>query len=311
MISSSLDTHVEALRRFSRVYTRTIGLLSEDYLESPYNLSAVRVLYELAHTQPLTASSLAHDLAMDSGYLSRILRQLVRDGLVTRTPSTTDRRQIMLQLSDDGAIVIAQLEQRSREELAQIVTALTPDERQRLSSALDSAAELLSPTEQRSNPFIIRPHRPGDLGWIIARHGALYVDEFGWDATFEAEVARIAADFIEHFDDTCEHCWIAMRDGRNIGSIALVKHPERPGVAKLRLLLVEPSARGLGLGRHLVEECIRFARQSGYHTITLWTFGELAAASRIYQTAGFQLVQEAPRHVFGRDMTEQIWELSL
>lgn len=311
MASNSLETHIETIRRFSRVYTRTIGLLDEVYLESPYNLSAVRILYELAHAPQLTASSLASDLAMDPGYLSRILRQLERDRLIVRTPSPIDRRQTIMQLSEEGQNFVASLEQRSREELAQTIETLAHDERQRLSDALATAAEILSPEGGTPAPFIIRSHRPGDLGWIVARHGALYVEEFGWDATFEAEVARIAADFIGNFDAFCERCWIAVRGGENIGSIALVKHPDRPGVAKLRLLLVEPSARGLGLGKHLVDECLRFARQSGYHTVTLWTFSELSAASHIYQSVGFQLIREEPQHVFGRDMIEQTWELRL
>ncbi|MCA9835158.1 MAG: bifunctional helix-turn-helix transcriptional regulator/GNAT family N-acetyltransferase [Thermomicrobiales bacterium] len=302
---------VDIVRRFSRTYTRTLGLLQEGYLESPYGLTEVRVLYELAHADATNAVSLASELGLDAGYLSRILGRLSRSGLITRAPSPLDRRQIILQLTEAGTDVVAGMEARSSQEISALLAGLSGNDQRRLTSALATAAEILDPQNDSTSAFVVRAHRPGDMGWIVSKHGSMYAEEFGWDATFEAVVARIVADFIDHFDSTCEHCWIAERDGQNIGSIALVKHPEREGVAKLRLLLVDPSARGLGLGKYLVNECLRFARHSGYRVVTLWTYSMLDTAIHLYQAAGFRLVDESPEHVFGRDLIEQTWELVL
>jgi DNA-binding MarR family transcriptional regulator/GNAT superfamily N-acetyltransferase len=311
MAATDLDARIDAVRRFSRFYTRHLGLLQEGYLESPYSLTEARVLYELAHHGPTTASTLAAGLSLDAGYLSRLLQRFDRQGLIARSPSPLDGRQQIIRLTEEGQRAFAPLDQRSRDDIARMLEPVTPGAQQRLVEAMRTIETVFDPAAQTSAPYLIRDHRPGDMGWVVMRHGAIYAAEYGWDATFEALVARIAADFLDHFDPACDHCWIAERGGVNIGSIFLVKHPDREGVAKLRLLLVEPGARGLGVGRRLVEECIRFARQAGYHTITLWTNDVLVAARRIYEAAGFHLVHEAPHHAFGHDLVEQTWELAL
>lgn len=311
MAESSLEQRIKAVRHFNRFYTRQLGLLQESYLESPYSLSEVRVLYELAHRESTPAVTLATDLGLDAGYLSRILRRFQQQGLVTKQPSASDGRQLLIRLSDAGAAAVADLERRSSHEIARLLERTPPERQQHLVAAMRTIEAVLDPASPPNTPYLIRPHRPGDLGWIVARHGAIYAEEFGWDITFEAVVARIAADFIDHFDPARERCWIAERDGVTIGSIALVTHPDRPGVAKLRLLLVEPSARGLGVGRRLVDECLRFARQTGYQTVTLWTYDCLTSATRIYASVGFRLIHESPQRAFGRDLVEQTWELAL
>ncbi|MFT4038403.1 MAG: helix-turn-helix domain-containing GNAT family N-acetyltransferase [Thermomicrobiales bacterium] len=311
MPSADLDAHIDAVRRFNRLYTRRLGLLREGYLDSPHSLSEVRVLYELAHRESTTANLLAAELGLDAGYLSRILRRFQQQGLIEKQPSPHDGRQLLIALTGAGEEAVAALERRSREDIARMLEPAAPESQQRLVAAMRDIETALDPAIASTAPVIIRTHRPGDMGWIVSRHGALYAQEYGWDSAFEAVVARIAADFIERYDPSCEHCWIAERDGVKLGSVALVRHPERPGVAKLRLLLVEPAARGLGVGRHLVETCIHFARQAGYHTITLWTYSHLTAALRIYERAGFRVVEEEAQQAFGQELVEQTWELAL
>lgn len=305
------DARIDIVRRFNRLYTRQLGLLQESYLDSQFPLSEVRVIYEIHHRQSTTAAQLAAELGLDAGYLSRILRRFQQRGLIIRKPSETDRRQVLLELSEEGSQVVADLEHRSYDDIGRMLNQASPLDQQRLVGAMQTIEQILGSSEGSVVPYLVRPHRPGDMGWIVSRHGEIYAREYGWDSTFEALVARIAADFIEQFDPAREYCWIAERDGVNIGSVAVVRHPEREGVAKLRLLIVEPDARGLGVGRRLVEECIRFARQAGYHTLTLWTYSILGSATRIYEAVGFQLTREVPQKAFGQELVEQTWELTL
>lgn len=310
---------VAAVRRFNRFYTRRIGVLDEGHLRSSYSLGEVRVLYELARWHDAdggepTATELARELALDPGYLSRMLRGFEQRGLLARSPSPTDGRQSNLRLTPAGQAAFAELDTRARDDVAATLSALGDADQQRLLEAMRIVESVLSRPlagDGRSRPYVLRPPHAGDFGWVVARHGALYAAAYGWDDRFEALVARIVSDFVDHQDPKRERCWIAECEGVNVGSIFLVKDPERPGVAKLRLLLVEPSARGVGIGRRLVDECTRFARQAGYHTITLWTNSVLTSARRIYEAAGYRLVHEAPHHSFGHDLVGQTWELAL
>jgi len=300
------------VRCFNRFYTRQIGLLREGYLESSFSLTEVRVLYELAHRETTTATELARELTLDAGYLSRLLRRFAQHGLIVKEPSPLDARQNLLRLTDQGRAAFAPLDQRSREDIGAMLQILSPVEQDRLVQAMANIQELLGARPEPRVPYLLRPHRSGDMGWVVHRHGVLYAEEYGWDEHFEALVARIVADFIEHEDPRRERCWIAERNGENVGSVFLVAHPEREGVAKLRLLLVEPTARGFGIGRRLVDECTRFARQADYHTITLWTNSVLLSARHIYESAGFRLVGDAePHRSFGHDLIGQTWELEL
>jgi DNA-binding MarR family transcriptional regulator/GNAT superfamily N-acetyltransferase len=305
----ALNQHVETVRAFNRFYTRQIGVLGDGYLGSPFSLAQVRVLYELAHREKPPAAEIAKELGLDPGYLSRILRGFERSGLIRKTPSVRDGRQRLLSLTPQGRAAIAPLEAASRDQIAAMLGELPPVAQRRLTGAMDQIAEILGQRIKSSEPYLLRPPQPGDLGWVVHRHGVLYAEEYGWDETFEALVAEIVASFVRAYDPKRERCWIAEREGENVGSVLLVAHPERAGVAKLRLLLVEPSARGLGIGRRLVAACIRFARQAGYHTITLWTNDVLVSARHIYEAAGFHLVAEEPHHSFGHDLVGQTWEL--
>ncbi|HEX5180418.1 MAG TPA: helix-turn-helix domain-containing GNAT family N-acetyltransferase [Gemmatimonadaceae bacterium] len=309
---ASSDT-VNAVRRFNRFYTRRIHILDEAHLESDLPLATVRVLYELAHRDAVSAADLARELDLDAGYLSRLLADLGRRRLVTRQRAHDDARVSRIRLTARGRERYAVLDTRASDDIAALLAPLGGTPQRRLVAAMDAIQSILddSQPDTARTPYLLRTHRPGDLGWMVWRHGVLYADEYGWDERFEALVARIASDFVAHFDQAHERCWIAERDGENVGSVMAVKHPERPGVAKLRLLLVEPSARGLGIGRRLVDECIRFSRQSGYHTLTLWTNSVLLSARRIYEAAGFRLVHEAPHNDFGEDLVGQTWELAL
>lgn len=304
---------VAAVRGFSRFYTRVIGALDEGHLSSPFSLAEVRVLYEVAHRGLPSATDIGRDLRLDAGYLSRLLRTLEERGLVSRSPSPSDGRQSLISLTADGRTTVDDLETRANAAVANLLVTRTASECDRLVAGLRTVSEVLGETAvvPTQPPYLLRPHRPGDMGWVVARHGALYAEEYQWDITFEALVARIAADFIEHFDAAREYCWIAERDGVNVACVFLVKHPDRDGVAKLRMLLVEPDARGFGIGKRLVDECTRFARRSGYHTISLWTNDILVGARQIYQRAGYRLVSEDSHHSFGHDLVGQYWELTL
>jgi DNA-binding MarR family transcriptional regulator/GNAT superfamily N-acetyltransferase len=308
MAQSEFARRVEAVRRFTRFYTRQIGVLHEGLLNSPFSLAEARVLYELAHRDMPTAAELGTELGLDAGYLSRILRGFVKDGLLAKTPSEQDGRQRFLALTAKGRKAFAPLDRRSRDEVGAMLADLAPAEQARLIEAMRTVETLLG---RKTAPpaYVLRPHRPGDIGWVIHRHAALYAQEYGWDESFEALVAEIGAKFIRDFDIRRERCWIAERDGDIVGSVFLVKQSDT--VAKLRLLIVEPAARGLGIGHRLVDECIRFARQAGYRQLTLWTNDILVAARRIYEAAGFRLVLEEKHRSFGHDLVGQNWELDL
>ena len=306
---TDLDQRVAATRRFNRFYTQKIGVLHEGLLQSPFSLAQSRVLYELAHRKSPAASELARDLGLDAGYLSRILQSFAKKRLVVKRASQSDRRQSHLSLTTKGRQAFATLDRRSHDEVAVMLGGLSPEEQRRLIAAMREIEKLLARPREPGAPFILRPHRAGDIGWVIHRHAVLYTQEYKWDEQVEALTAEIGAKFIRTFDSRRERCWIAERNGEIVGSVFLVK--ESDVIAKLRLLLVEPAARGLGIGRRLVEECIRSARMMGYRTLTLWTNDVLHAARHIYERAGFRLVKEERHRSFGHDLVGQHWELTL
>jgi DNA-binding MarR family transcriptional regulator/N-acetylglutamate synthase-like GNAT family acetyltransferase len=309
------EKRIAAVRAFNRFYTRKIGVLSEHLLGSPFALAGVRVLYELAHWpegEPATASVLAARLALDEGYLSRILRGFEERGLLRKKALLQDGRRKALALSERGAKLFASLDARSHDEMAAMLAELPEATQIRLVGAMRTIEELLDhslPKERSRSSYVLRPPQPGDIGWVIHRHGVLYAHEYGYDERFEALVADIAARFVQRLDPKRERCWIAERDGEIVGSVFLVKKSAK--VAKLRLLLVEPQARGLGIGRRLVDECVRFARAAGYRKLTLWTQNDLDAARHLYALAGFRRVAEEPHESFGKELVAETWELVL
>jgi DNA-binding MarR family transcriptional regulator/GNAT superfamily N-acetyltransferase len=309
MGEAGLDQRVAAIRRFNRFYTAKIGVLREGLLESAFTLAEARVLYELAHREKPTAVELCKDLGLDPGYLSRILRGFERRALLTKEPSSRDGRRNLLSLTPQGLAAFAPLDARSREEISALLGALSQSEQQRLAAAMQTIERLLGMPSEAKAPYLLRPHRPGDMGWIVHRQAVLYAEEYHWDEQFEALVAEIAAKFIRNFDGKRERCWIAERDDEIVGSGFLVRKTET--VAQLRMLYVEPAARGLGIGARLAAECVRFARQVGYRKVTLWTNSILLAARHIYEKAGFRLVAEEPHHSFGHDLVSEVWELKL
>lgn len=309
MSPTDSDDQIAAVRAFNRFYTRKLGVLDQQLLKSPFSLSEARVLYELAHRQDGAAKEIGAELGLDPGYLSRIIQKFDDDGLITRRPLPADRRQYRLGLTAKGRQAFARLERSSQEEVAAMLATLPRGERERLVGAMAAIERLLGESRASPRSAILRSHRPGDIGWIVSRHGAIYAKEYGWDITFEALAAEIAAQFIRSYDPSREHCWIAEIDGEPVGSIFLVKASDE--VAKLRLLLVEEKARGQGVGRALTEQCIRFARLAGYSSITLWTQSILVAARGIYQRAGFRRVAEEKHHSFGVDLVGETWELRL
>lgn len=300
---------VEAVRRFNRFYTGQIGVLQERLLRSSFSLTEVRVLYELAHRQKLTATELGKELRLDGGYLSRILRGFEKRGLIGKTPSEADGRQSHLCLTKKGRDAFAPINARSHDEVVAMLNNLSTIQQKRLVEAMHTVEGLLGAQPEQKALYLLRPHRPGDMGWVVHLHGFLYTQEYGWDEQFEALVAGIVAKFIQHYDPKRERCWIAEKNGEPVGSVFLVKRSK--STAKLRLLLVEPKARGVGLGTRMVNECIGFARQAGYRKIILWTNSVLYAARHIYQEAGFRLVYEEPHHSFGHDLIGETWELKL
>src|SRR5215831_13117902 len=310
MGEKGIDRRVDAVRRFNRFYTQRIGVLHEGLLHSPFSLTEVRVMYELAHREGPTATELSKDLALDAGYLSRILRDLDKRGLINKRASKTDGRQTHLRLTKKGQKEFATLNARSDEEVASMLGKLPASEQQRMVEALHIIEEVLGAGLEHKTPYLLRPHQPGDMGWIVHRHGVLYSQEYGWDEQFEALAAEIVAEFIRNYDAKRERCWIAEKDGDIVGCVFLVRKSKT--IAKLRLLLVEPSARGLGIGKRLVTECIRFARQAGYKKIMLWTQSELIAARKTYEQAGFKLVEQKAHQSWGRDdLVSETWELKL
>lgn len=298
----------DAIRAFNRFYTRQIGLLDQGFLGSPFTLTEGRVLYELAYRDNPTATEIARELSLDAGYLSRLLQKLERQGHLARGRDAQDGRQRPLRLTKTGRRIFAGLDRASGEQIAAMIAALTPGQLGELVGSMQTVRRLLKPDTPQA-AFSLRPLRIGDVGWIIHRQGILYAEEYGWDATYEGLVAEILGSFVKQFDPAAENAWVAERGGAVVGSVFLVR--ESAAVAKLRLLYVEPGARGLGIGRGLVDACTAFAREKGYRTLRLWTNDVLVSARRIYQAAGFRLVKEERHHSFGKDLVGQTWELAL
>jgi DNA-binding MarR family transcriptional regulator/N-acetylglutamate synthase-like GNAT family acetyltransferase len=308
LINNINMSDIAAVRRFNRLYTRHIGILRQDYLDSHLSLGEVRVLYEIAHRDRPTATAISKDLDLDPGYLSRLLSGFEKRGLISRTKESDDARRSRLHLTRQGHKAFTPIERAADRQIGALLAALAPPTRRSLIQAMQSIEAILDPSPSPA-PYLIRNHEPGDMGWIIHRHGALYAQEYGWDESFEAEVAEIAAHFIKHYDPKRERCWIAEKDGAITGCIFLVRKTDRIG--KLRLFLVEPSARGLGIGNRLVTECVRFARQAGYRKITLWTQSILLAARHLYTKHGFRLIHKERHHSFGHSLIAETWELKL
>lgn len=302
---NQLHRDVEAVRRFNRFYTRRIGVLQEGWLGSELSLTEGRVLYELAQGRA-SAAEIATELALDPGYLSRLLAGLERRSLVERRRSSEDGRRRDLALTEAGEAVFRRIDEQARHDIGAMLEHLPGPRRRGVVTAMGAIEEAL---DGAAPAWTLRPHTPGDMGWVVERHGALYAQEYGWDGRFEALCARIVADFLETLDPMRERCWIAERAGERLGCVFLVKKDRE--VARLRLLLVEPPARGLGVGRGLVDACIGFAREAGYRRITLWTNDVLVSARRIYEAAGFRLVAEERHTTFGPELTGQTWELEL
>ncbi|HSS98488.1 MAG TPA: helix-turn-helix domain-containing GNAT family N-acetyltransferase [Terriglobales bacterium] len=300
---------VGAVRHFNRFYTRQIGVLQEHLLRSQFSLTEVRVLYELAYQKNVTAGELCRELDLDRGYISRMLKDFEAQRLITSTTSPSDRRRAFLSLTNKGRKVFAPLDRRSSAEISAMLAPHSAPKQKALLGAMRQIESILTPASQRA-PYSLRPHKPGDMGWIVHRHGELYAQEYQYDERFEALVAEVTAKFIQNFDPKRERCWIAERDAEILGSIFIVQ--ESKSVAKLRLLFVEPGARGLGIGRNLVTECVGFARQAGYKKIVLWTQSELSAARHLYEEAGFKLIKKEPHQSWGRkDLVAETWELQL
>lgn len=335
VVAMTISTEqIARVRAFNRDYTRLIGVLSEGLLDSPYSLTEVRVMYEIAHRRDVTAAELADALDLDRGYLSRMLKGFEAKKFLARTASPEDGRRQHLRLTPAGKKVFGPLERRSNEQVKAMLATLDEERRCAVLKAMDviqSAfdtdagakpagtpdAAAAAPADARPNPdttnrqfrqpITLRPHRPGDMGWVVQRHGELYHQEYGWNEEFEALVAEIAAEFVRKLDVTRERCWIAECEGRQVGCIFLVAKDAT--TAKLRLLLVEPDTRGLGVGRQLVAECVRFAREAAYRKVVLWTQENLAAARRLYTEAGFKRTAQEPHHSFGHDLIGETWEL--
>lgn len=308
MPTGSIDAQIADLRGFNRLYTQRIGILREGHLDSGFSLTEVRVLYEIAHGQQPTAAAIRRTLALDAGYLSRILRRFQARRLISRRPSDRDAREMLLGLSAAGRRLFAALDSRASAEIRGLLETLETGAREQLVVAVNKAGRSLR-GESVVSPVTLREPRAGDLGWIVHRHGVLYAQEYGWDERFEALVAEIVWKFVRDFVPARERCWVAERDGEILGSVFLVQHSRTVG--KLRLLYVEPSARGVGLGGRLVEECLGFARAVGYRRVMLWTNSVLHAARRIYERAGFELVEETPHEDFGPALVGQTWSVSL
>jgi DNA-binding MarR family transcriptional regulator/GNAT superfamily N-acetyltransferase len=308
MAESGIPKQVSAIRAFNRFYTRKIGVL-DGMASSPFSLAEARVLYELANRGQPTATDIRKELGLDAGYMSRMLRDFERRKLVARERSKADERQRFLSLTSKGRSAFAPLDARSNRDVAAMLADLSPTERKQLVGSVQTVRRLLGDRAEAKTPYLLRQHQPGDMGWIVHRQAILYADEYGWDGTYEALAAEIVAQFLKNYDPKRERAWVAEKDGERVGAVFVAKGSDQ--VAKLRLLHVEQQARGLGIGKRLVEECIRFARQAGYQTMTLWTQSMLHAARHIYKKAGFQVVHEEKHHSFGKDLTAETWELNL
>nr|WP_093431925.1 helix-turn-helix domain-containing GNAT family N-acetyltransferase [Variovorax sp. 770b2] len=310
-ISPSVDTAaVKAIRQFNRFYTRQIGAL-DPYLGSDMSLTDVRLLYELAHRETAVASEIGRDLGLDAGYMSRILRRFESAGWLTREPHARDARQSVLRLTEAGHAAFAPLQQKSRDEAAALLGSLAPAQRQQLVQAMGTMQSLLDPAAPPPKPqaAVLRDPAPGDIGWVVQQHGEIYAREYGWDSSFEALVAQIAGEFLQKFQPEWERCWIAELNGERMGSIFVVR--KSAAVAQLRLLILSPAARGLGLGGKLVDECIAFARLKGYRKMVLWTNSGLTAARSIYARRGFQLTGSELHESYGKQLMGETWELRL
>lgn len=308
-MSDGTTGHVDAMRRFNRFYTRRIGALGEGHLDTPFSLTEARVVYELAQRGTATATELGQELGLDAGYLSRILRGFQERGLLDRRPSDTDARQSRLSLTDAGRAAFAQLDAAARRDVGTMLDALPGVEQDRLVRAMGTVERVLGAAPQPEEPYVLREPRAGDLGWVVQIHGELYDREFGWDVRFEGLIADVIGGYVRNYDPARERCWITERNGENVGCVFVMRGSDL--VAKLRLLIVDPSARGLGIGGRLVDECIRFSREAGYRTLSLWTNSVLLSARRIYEARGFRLVHIEVHNSFGPDLTAETWELEL
>ncbi len=309
---TAIQQHTGAVRRFNRFYTRQIGVLRKTYLDSPYSLGEMRVLYEIAHGDGVTASDIGRALDLDAGYLSRVLLNFEKRGLITRKASAKDGRQSHLALTARGRKTFAPAEQRSQRDVTAMLGKLKPNEQTQLIVAMQTIESLLGapPADAAAKPaYILRAPRHGDFGWIVSRHAELYAQEYNWTEPFEGLCAQIVADFVNNYDPKLERCWIAELNGENVGCVMLVK--DQPDIVRLRLLLVDPQARGLGLGQHLVDECVTFARAAGYRKMTLWTHSILTAARRAYENAGFTLTSSEKKHSWGQGVVAEYWDLEL
>ena len=308
MVTDTVD-RVAAVRAFNRFYTRRIGVLGEGFLRTPHSLTEARVLYELGRRDVVEVAELRRDLEIDAGYLSRLLSRLEEQALVTRERSKEDGRRQRVRLTEAGGAAFAELDGRSAAEIGELLDGLGEERQRRLVAAMQVIAGLLDDDPRADAAVVLRAPHPGDYGWIVQRHGAQYAEEYGWDETFEALVARIVADYAEHHDPRREAAWIAEVDGEPVGCVLCVRKDD--ATAQLRLLLVDPRARGRGIGGRLIDECLRFARRTGYEQIVLWTNDVLHAARRLYERAGFELVDSGEHHAFGHDLVEQTWSRGL
>ncbi len=309
MSTPDFDNRIAAVRAFTRFYTQKSGVLNERLHDSSFGLTEARILYELANRDNSSAKDLSFDLDLDAGYVSRVLKKFEKHDLISREQSPHDRRRQTIALTAAGHRKFNVLNLRSAELYANLLSKLKFDEQFQLVTAMNTITTLLDDTQKTHAPLVIRPHRPGDMGWIVQVHGRFYAEEFGWDETFEALVAEIVSTFLSNFDPDSDCCWIAEKDGCNVGSALVVRADET--TAKLRLVLVEPVAWGHGIGIHLVKECIRFSKQAGYTRMTLWTQANLHAAVAIYKKLGFKLVKEEAHRSFGHDLLGQNWTLKL
>jgi DNA-binding MarR family transcriptional regulator/GNAT superfamily N-acetyltransferase len=307
MKAEVMEERERALRRFNRFWTAKIGVLQAGLLDTPYSLTEARVIFELAQSDATDLADLRRRLELDAGYLSRILARFRTDAVVDTRVSSEDGRRQVVSLTPKGREVFSDLDQRSSREVRSILEPLSAEDQQRLVAAMATIEDVFSSVP--AEPYMIRQLLPGDLGWVVQRHGVVYSEEYGWDQTFEALVARIVADYVDNHDPRRETAWIAEVDGDPVGCVFCVHRDDE--TAQLRILLVDPKGRGLGIGSRLVTECIRFARRVGYRKMMLWTNDVLVAARRIYEAAGFELISEGPHHSFGHDLVEQVWELDL
>ena len=304
----AIEDPVAAVRAFNRLYTNVIGVLRGGYLNTPYSLTEARLLFELGQRDHTEVTTLRRGLDIDAGYLSRILSRFEADQLITRQKSGADARRQVITLTEAGRALQQSLDARAAEEIGALLGRLGEDAQQRLVTSMREITQVLTVAPE-PRAYLLRAPRPGDLGWVIQRQAAGYAAEYGWDETYEALVARIIADYVDHHDPAREAAWIAEADGQRVGSIFCMRKSDT--VAQLRLLYVDPAARGLGIGSRLVEECLRFARAAGYTEMTLWTNSVLAEARRIYQRTGFTLIGEEPHHSFGADLVGQNWTRKL